>query len=271
MNPILFQIGPIVIYWYSLMIFIALFVGGSLALKECKKWKIEEDTIIDMFFYLIPISIIGARLYFVLFHYSYYSKNLLDIIKIWEGGLAIHGGMIAGLAWIVYYTKKYKINTIRMLDIIVTSLIIGQAIGRWGNFMNQEAYGSVTTLGVLKGLHIPKFIINGMLIGGKYHHPTFLYESIWCIIGFVLLIVWRNRKYTKLGSTTALYLIWYGIGRFLIESLRTDSLMLGNFKMAQIVSIIMVVLGVVIFRLINKTSKFDNLYNNVKLQIRDNK
>ena len=184
-----------------------------------------------------------------------------EIFMIWEGGLAIHGGMLFGLLWIIFYTKKYKVNTFRILDMIVIGLIIGQAIGRWGNFFNGEAHGTVTTLEHLQSLHIPEFIINGMNIGGTYYLPTFLYESIWCLLGFIILLVIRRLKYIKIGQTTAVYLIWYGIGRFIIEGMRTDSLMIGNFRQAQIISIIMVILGIVIFILKGKGSKLDNQYN----------
>ena len=148
-----------------------------------------------------------------------------------------------------------------MTDIMVVSLIIGQAIGRWGNFFNGEAYGPVTTLDFLTKLHIPDFIIKNMYINGVYHQPTFLYESVWCIIGFVILLTIRRMKYIKIGQITGIYFIWYGIGRFLIESLRTDSLMLGNLKMAQIISIIMVLTGIVLIILFQKNSVFKNQYN----------
>ena len=261
MNPIFLDLGFIKIYWYSIMIFIAFFVGGTLALNEAKKWKIPEDLMINYFFFLIPIALIGARLYYGLFNLDYYSSDPISILKVWEGGLAIHGGIIAGILWTLFYTHKYKVNFFRMTDIMVVSLIIGQAIGRWGNFFNGEAYGPVTTLDFLTKLHIPDFIIKNMYINGVYHQPTFLYESVWCIIGFVILLTIRRMKYIKIGQITGIYFIWYGIGRFLIESLRTDSLMLGNLKMAQIISIIMVLTGIVLIILFQKNSVFKNQYN----------
>lgn len=261
MNPILLDLGIIKIYWYSAMIFLGLLIGGWLILKEAERFNISEDFIVNLFFFTIPIAVIGARLYYVLFNWDYYSVNMSEIFMIWEGGLAIHGGMLFGLLWIIFYTKKYKVNTFRILDMIVIGLIIGQAIGRWGNFFNGEAHGTVTTLEHLQSLHIPEFIINGMNIGGTYYLPTFLYESIWCLLGFIILLVIRRLKYIKIGQTTAVYLIWYGIGRFIIEGMRTDSLMIGNFRQAQIISIIMVILGIVIFILKGKGSKLDNQYN----------
>ena len=207
MNPILLDLGVIKIYWYSAMIFLGLLIGGWLILKEAERFNISEDFIVNLFFFTIPIAVIGARLYYVLFNWDYYSVNMSEIFMIWEGGLAIHGGMLFGLLWIIFYTKKYKVNTFRILDMIVIGLIIGQAIGRWGNFFNGEAHGTATTLEHLQSLHIPEFIINGMNIGGTYYLPTFLYESIWCLLGFIILLVIRRLKYIKIGQTTAVYLI----------------------------------------------------------------
>lgn len=260
MNPIFLDLGIVQIYWYSVLIFIALLIGGTLALHEAKKFSLPEDFMINLFFYLIPVALIGARLYFVLFHWDYYSENLVDIVKVWEGGLAIHGALLAGLLWIIYYTHKHHVSTVRILDILVVSLLLGQAIGRWGNFLNGEAYGPETTLAFLESLHLPQFIIDGMHIGGTYYQPTFLYESIWCFIGFILILLVRHRKYCKNGDMVAFYLVWYGIGRFCIEGLRTDSLMLGSFKIAQIVSIIMIVIGVYIFFKHLRQSKLENSY-----------
>lgn len=262
MNQIFLDLGFIQIYWYSIIIFIAFLLGGGLALKEAKRFKIKEDYMINLFFYLVPIALIGARLYFVLFHLDTYLMDPISILKVWEGGLAIHGGIIFGLIFTIFYTKKYKVNTLRILDILVVSLILGQAIGRWGNFMNSEAYGPITTLEHLQSLHIPDFIVNGMFINGEYHIPTFLYESIWCIIGFIILLIFRRNKYTKIGMTTALYMIWYSIGRFFIEGLRQDSLMFGNIKVAQVVSILLIIGGLIMFIKIRRQgSIFDNKYN----------
>ncbi len=264
MNPIFLDLGFFKIYWYSFLLFLAFFIGCVLAIKEAKKWKISEDFMINMFFYVIILSFIGARAYYVAFNWDYYSANLSSIFKVWEGGLAIHGGLIMALIFIIFYTKKYKVDTLRILDILVVSLILGQAIGRWGNFMNGEAHGAITTLEHLKSLHIPEFIINGMYIDGNYYQPTFLYESLWCFLGFIVLIIYRGMKYTKIGTTTSLYLIWYGIERFFVEGMRTDSLMLGNFKIAQIISIIMIVTGIIMFFILKRGSVFNNKYNDIK-------
>lgn len=263
MNPILIDLGFIQIYWYSVILFIAFFIGGSLAIKEAKRWKIPEDFMINLFFYIIIFSLIGARLYYVLFNFDYYSQNILEIFEVWQGGLAIHGGLIAALIVIIIYSKKYRVGTLRLLDILVVSLILGQAIGRWGNFMNGEAFGPATTLENLQNLHIPEFVINGMYINGSYYHPTFFYESLACLIGFVVLLIYRSRKYTKIGTTTSLYLVWYGVFRFFIEGLRTDSLMLGNIKMAQLVSVLMIIIGIIMFIILRKGSIFNNKYNDI--------
>lgn len=261
MNPVLLDLGVVQIYWYSVMILLGVFVGGSLIIREAKRFKIPEDYILNLILFTVIFGIIGARLYYVAFEWNYYSKNIIDIFKIWEGGLAIHGGILFGLIFIIIYTKKYKVNTFRMLDIIAVGLLIGQAIGRWGNFFNGEAHGPATSLSFLQSLHLPNFIIEGMHINGTYYQPTFLYESIWCLIGFILLLLFRRRKYCKIGQTTALYAIWYGIGRFFIEGLRTDSLMFLNLRIAQIVSILLIVIGIILFIIKSKGSVFDNLYN----------
>ena len=158
MNRVLLDFGFIQIYWYSFLIFIALLIGGTLALREGKRWRIPEDKMINMFFFLIPISIIGARLYYVAFNWSYYSQNLLEILEIWEGGLAIHGGILFGLLFVMLYCLKHNISIGRMTDILVVSLIIGQAIGRWGNFFNGEAHGAITTAEALSKFIPFKFL-----------------------------------------------------------------------------------------------------------------
>lgn len=264
MNPVLLDLGFIKIYWYSIMILLGIFIGGSVIIKETKRFKIPEDYIINLILLCMLFGILGARLYYVAFEWEYYSQHLLDIVKIWEGGLAIHGGILFGLIFIIFYTKKYKVNTWRMLDIVVVGLIIGQAIGRWGNFFNGEAHGPATTLETLQGLFIPEFIIEGMNIHGTYYQPTFLYESLWCLLGFIVLLIFRRRYYCKIGQTTGLYLIWYGIGRYFIEGMRTDSLMLFDFKVAQIVSIAAVIIGFIILLVKSRGSKLNNRYNDME-------
>ncbi len=260
MSAIFISIGPISIYWYSIILLVAFLIGAFLAIKEVEKFNISKDKMYNMFFYLVPIVLIGARVYFVLFHLDYYLNDILGIFKVWEGGLAIHGGIIAGILFVSLYTKKNHMKTLKIIDIMVVSLILGQAIGRWGNFFNGEAHGPITTLAYLKSLHLPHFIIEGMYLQGDYYHPTFLYESIWCFVGFIILILIRRKL--RIGQITSIYLIWYGIGRFAIESLRTDSLMLSSIKVAQLVSIFMILSGIILFYIQRKEKKYNegNVY-----------
>lgn len=248
MNPEMFNIGGFSIRWYSVLILIGIIIALFLANKESKKFKLPDEFIYDLAFWVIIFGIVGARLYYVIFNFDLYKNDLLSIFKVWNGGLAIHGGIIAGFITLLVYCKIRDVKPFRMTDIAVPSLIIAQAIGRWGNFFNSEAHGPVTSLVNLQNLHIPQFIIDGMYIDGVYYHPTFLYESLWCILGFiVLLLVRKFYKYLKTGQLTCIYLMWYGLGRLFIESLRTDSLMIGNLKVAQIVSLLMIIVGFVVF------------------------
>lgn len=260
MDKILVEVGGIEITWYSVLIIIGAILAIFLIMKEGKRFGYQKDFLFNLCFWVIVIGLIGARIYYVLFNLKYYD-NFIDVFKIWEGGLAIHGGIIAGLIVIVVYCKKYKVSSVRMLDFIAPALLLAQAIGRWGNFFNGEAHGAATTLAHLQNLHIPQFIIDGMNIGGIYYEPTFFYESLWCLVGVLIIFVIRRIKYTKIGQPFALYLMWYGLGRFFIESMRTDSLMLGGFKMAQVVSVVMVLVGLVIIMIISRKGRYEDLYN----------
>lgn len=260
MNHIAISIGPLEIRWYAIFILSGFLIGMYLVKKEAKKLNIDTSIITNLCFYLVIVSILGARIYYCLFEFNNY-KNLLDIFKIWEGGLAIHGGIIAGILFTYFYCKKYKLNILKITDIIAPALILGQAIGRWGNFFNGEAFGPITTLSTLKNFHIPQFIIDGMYLYSTkdhiyaYRQPTFLYESLWCLIGFILLIIIRKNKKLKIGMITSIYLIIYGIERLFVESLRQDSLMFFNLKIAQIVSIIMILSGIILLIYSLKKSK----------------
>ena len=244
MDRILFSFGPITIYWYSVTMLLSVLTGIYLSLKESKKQEMYSF-VSDLITYIIIFGIIGARLYYVIFNFDTYKYDLLSIFKIWEGGIAIYGAIIGGFIAIIYLAKKRNKSIIKTTDIIAPGLILAQAIGRWGNFFNSEAHGGVVTYEFLKSLHLPNFIIEGMHINGLYYHPTFLYESIWCIIGFAILIGIRKLTKRKQGIVTYSYFIWYGLGRFIIEGLRTDSLYLGTFRISQIVSIILIILGVI--------------------------
>lgn len=254
MNPTI-DLGFISIHYYSLFIFLGIIIGGQLVIKEAKKFGFTEDFIVNLLFGAILIGIIGARLYFVLFNFDYYIANPWEIFAVWNGGLAIHGGIIFALIFIIVYLKTKNINILLVLDCIVVGLIIGQAIGRWGNFFNGESHGPATTLAHLQDMHLPEFIVNGMNIGGTYYIPTFFFESLWCLIGFIVLLIFRRLRKNKIGMLTSIYLVWYGIGRFFIEGLRTDSLMLFNLKAAQFVSLFMIISGIILFIICLKKSK----------------
>ena len=264
MNPILVNILGLEIRWYSVLILIGAVIAILLLKKEAKRFEMNWDFIFNLSFWTIIFGVIGARLYYVIFNWAQYKNNLLDIFKVWEGGLAIHGGLIFGAITLYVYCKKNKANTLKIIDMALPSVIIAQAIGRWGNFFNSEAHGMATSLSKLQSMHIPSFIIKGMKIDGVYYHPTFLYESIWCLIGFVVLLIIRRNKYTKLGTITGTYLMWYSFGRFFIEHLRTDSLMIGGFRVAQIISIILFIIGLVLIINNKRHGKFENLYNSDK-------
>ena len=261
MNPYAIEIGNFGIRWYSLLILIGVFIAILMIEKEGKRFNLDKDSLFNLAFWTIIIGILGARIYYVIFNFSAYKSDPASIFRIWEGGLAIHGGIIAGLITLIVFCKKYHISIVRITDISVVPLILAQAIGRWGNFFNGEAHGAATSLSHLQNMHIPKFIIDGMNIDGIYYEPTFLYESIFCLIGFIIFLIVRRMRYTKTGTITSLYLIYYGVVRFFIETMRTDSLMLGGFKAAQIVSAIMIVCGIISILLISRKSKYEDLYN----------
>ena len=254
MSKIAISIGKINIYWYSICIFLGILSAITLIYKQAHKKNIDDAFLTDLIFYTIICGIIGARIYYVIFNLPYYLSHKLEIFEIWNGGLAIHGGLIFGLITSYIICKKHKVDFEEMLDIIVVGVIIAQSIGRWGNFFNQEDYGNIVSLSHLTSMHIPKFIINRMYIIGNYREPTFLYESIWCFLGFIIMIIIRKFKSLEKGQLTGFYLVWYGIVRFFIEAKRTDSLMILNLKMAQGVSSIFIVLGIILLF----KSKFKN-------------
>lgn len=235
MNSVAFSIFGIDIMWYGILIASGVLIGALLALRECRKIGFKEDIFIDFLIIMIPSAIVGARLYYVIFSWEYYSGNLMQIINIRNGGLAIHGGILAAILAGIIFCKVKKQNFWQIADIVAPSLILGQAIGRWGNFINQEAYGTATDLPW------------GIMVNGQKVHPTFLYESIFDLLVFFLLIWYRRKKRKIDGEIILLYLIFYSIGRFFIEGLRTDSLMFGGLRVAQIISIVLIVIGISLF------------------------
>ena len=266
MNNSMLKLGFIEIKWYSFFIFIAMIVASFLIIKEASKKNIRKEELIDLLFYGVIIGILGARLYYVIFNLNYYLAYPFEIIEVWNGGLAIHGGIIATSIFLLIYCKKKKMNFLLLLDILVVGVIIAQCIGRWGNFFNQEAYGRIVSLSFLEGLHLPKFIIDRMYIGGLYREPTFLYESILSLIGFIILIIVRTIKKLRVGVLTGIYFLWYGIERFIIETFRSDSLMLGSIKVAQLISIIFCIIGIY---MIFKNIKSNKLYKEATIFLKD--
>lgn len=257
MNRVAFNIFGFNVYYYSLCILLGVIVAYILITREGKKQGLQKEFISDLIFYTLIIGILGARVYYCVFNLDYYLANPSEILKIYNGGLAIHGGVIAGLIFVYFYTKKKNVSFIKILDIVAPAVIIAQSFGRWGNFFNQEAHGGITTYQKLKNMHIPEFIINGMHIEGKYYYPTFFFESIWCLIGFIILMIARKNKNLRKGFQIGFYFIWYGIGRFFIEALRTDSLMFFGLKIAQIVSLIGIIIGIIII-VTNRNKKYYN-------------
>ncbi|MFE0503826.1 prolipoprotein diacylglyceryl transferase [Peribacillus butanolivorans] len=250
LNPIAIDLGPIQIHWYGLIIGFGVLLGLIIALRESERRGLDKEIFTDMILFAVPIAIICARIYYVIFQWEYYSQNPGDIIKIWNGGIAIHGALIGSVLTAIVFAKVKKVSFWKLADIAAPSLLLGQAIGRWGNFMNQEAHGGEITRAFLENMHLPEFIINQMYINGTYYHPTFLYESVWNIIGVIILLSLRKVNLRR-GELFLTYVLWYSIGRYYIEGLRTDSLMLTeSLRIAQVISIVLVVVAIalVIFR-----------------------
>lgn len=226
MNPVAFTVAGVPIRWYGILIASALFIGLHLTLREARRLGEDEERLVSLFLYVVPAAIIGARLYYVAFSgiLPWYLQHPLTILDTRQGGLAIHGGLLGGFVVGWAYTRYHGLNFRRLADIVAPSIILGQAIGRWGNYFNQEAYGRETSLPW------------AMYIDGAYRHPTFLYEFIWNILVFFWLFKRRSRKQFE-GEIVLWYFLLYSLGRFFIEALRTDSLMLGPLRVAQVLSL----------------------------------
>jgi len=250
MNPIAFQIGSFEIRWYGILIAFGVIVAIVLAGYNCKKKDVNFDTVLDAFFVAFPAAIIGARMYYVIFEFQNYKDNLIDMFNIRKGGLAIHGGLIGAFLAVYIFSRIRKLNILKYLDVVAPSIILAQAIGRWGNFMNGEAHGGEVTYNFIS--KFPGFIQKGMNIGGVYYHPTFLYESIWNLMVCIILLVILYRKNNNDGIVIASYMILYSLGRVFIEGLRTDSLMLGNIRVAQAISIVGILAGIAIIAYIKR-------------------
>ncbi|WP_080844055.1 prolipoprotein diacylglyceryl transferase [Cytobacillus gottheilii] len=250
LNRVAFEIGPLTVNWYGLIIGVGIALALMIAMRESDRRGLDKEIFADLMLWAIPIAIISARIYYVIFQWDYYAQNPGDIIKIWEGGIAIHGALIGAVITAYIFTRIKKVSFWKVADIAAPSIILGQAIGRWGNFMNQEAHGEEVTRQFLENLYLPDFIVNQMYINGTYYHPTFLYESLWNFAGFILLILLR-RVNLRRGELFLTYVIWYSIGRFFIEGMRTDSLMVTDFlRAAQLLSVALIVgaIALIIFR-----------------------
>ena len=258
---ILISIGGFTITKYAVCILFGACLAYLHGCYQFKKMGLDEHILSDYFLYVLLIGILGARIWYVLMSLDYYAYHLSEVVAIWQGGLAIQGGLFAGLLFSYYFFKKKNISFLDAGDAIMPGVLIAQACGRWGNFFNHEAYGSEVTLAFLQKLHLPQFIIEHMYINGAYHHPTFLYESLGNIIVF-LVITFIIRKYIKIqGIPFACYFIGYGIVRFPVEALRTDSLMFMGLKMAQVISILFIIVGIVMIILCVRRNK-NAIYQN---------
>lgn len=246
-SNVAFKIGNIEIYWYGIIIGFALITGYLLAYLAAKKKNIYPDHITNIVLICAPAAVICARLYYVLFSLDYYTLHPEKIFAIRDGGIAIYGAVIGAVISCYIYCKVKKLNTLEIFDICIPSVILGQAIGRWGNFFNIEAYGTPTS----------SLLRMAIYEGGKLIevHPTFLYESLWNIAVFiVLLLINKRKKYN--GQTFLTYITLYGLGRFFIEGLRTDSLYIGNFRISQIIALLSFIAGITILIIKHKkTSK----------------
>lgn len=246
-DPVAFHLGPIAVRWYGIIIvagiILAYFVGQNEALKR----GLPNDFFADLLLWAVPISIASARIYYVIMKWDYYSANPEKIIQIWNGGIAIHGALIGAVITALVFCRIKNVSFLKVADIAAPSILIGQIVGRWGNFMNQEAFGGEVSRQFLESLFLPNWIIEQMYIAelGSYVHPTFLYESVWNFIGLIIILLLRKVNLQR-GELFFTYIIWYSIGRFFIEGMRTDSLYLvGELRSAQVVSILGIVIGII--------------------------
>lgn len=250
-NRTAFSIGSVDIQWYGVIISVGMILALVFGFSQMKRYGLNPDRVIDCVIGGIVGGIVGARAYYVVMAWEDYADSPASIFNIRQGGLAIYGGIIGSLLVGLTIAKFKKVKILPLLDIVGMSFLIGQGVGRWGNFTNQEAFGGNTTLpwGMSGGLvqsHIATMIDQGKSID-MYQtvHPCFLYESIWCILGFIVLfLISKHRKFD--GQMFLLYLVWYGLGRSVIEGLRMDSLMLGNIRVSQALSVVLVLVSVIL-------------------------
>ena len=222
-------LGPLNLHFYGIIIAFGLMLAVIYGMHRSKKFGLKSDDILDGVLWIVPFAIICARLYYCIFKWENYASNPLSMLYIWEGGLAIYGGVIGAVVGVIVFCRVKKISLGAVLDLVSLGFLIGQSIGRWGNFFNREAFGAETESFLRMGLY------NTVLGKYQYFHPTFLYESVWNAAGFVLLhCLSGKRKYD--GQIALGYVAWYGLGRAIIESLRTDSLYIGPFRVSQLLA-----------------------------------
>ncbi len=225
--------------WYGVLICTGVIAALALCMHEEKRRALQEDTIIDLAFWAIPLALVGARVYYAVFNWQAFADDPLAVLRIWEGGIAIYGAIIGGLIGVLIFSKRRKMNPFTLTDIVVPGLSLAQGIGRWGNYFNMEAYGREITNSAWQFFPIGVQIPSGS--GYTWHMATFFYESCWDIAVFLVLWFVIRKRTEKPGTTTLWYLLLYGIGRFFIEGLRTDSLMSGNVRVSQLLSLVLVV------------------------------
>ena len=246
-DPVAFSLGPIEVRWYGVIIAFGIILAFIVGQREMVKRGFHPDYLTDLLIWAVPLSIVAARIYYVIFKWDFYSQNPSKIIAIWNGGIAIHGALIGAFLTAYIFTRKRGTSFWKVTDILAPSLLIGQTVGRWGNFMNQEAHGGEVTRSFLENLKLPNWIIEQMNINGTYYHPTFLYESVWNLIGVIILILLRKVNLRR-GEMFLFYLVWYSFGRFFIEGMRTDSLYLvGELRTAQVVSLLAIAIAIILF------------------------
>ncbi|MBO4327437.1 MAG: prolipoprotein diacylglyceryl transferase [Clostridia bacterium] len=250
-NDVAFKIGSFEVRWYGLLISGVVILCIFLGMRSCKKYNIEPNDLLDYLLFSLPAAIIGLRVYYVVFNFSQYKDNLVSIFYFWEGGLAIYGGIIGAFIAVFIISKVKKQKMLHIVDFLIGYIALGQAVGRWGNFFNQEAFGGPTTLPWgMTGDKIALFVRSQGWDIGTLVHPTFLYESLWCLIIFVTIMLYRRSKHYKSdGECLAIYMIMYGFERMLVEGLRTDSLYIGNtgIRVSQLLSGILLIVGIALF------------------------
>lgn len=259
--PRTLSLGPLTIHFYGLIIAVGLILAVVYACKRCKEFGMKEDDLLDGVLWITPFAIICARIYYVVFSWADYAENPISVLYIWEGGLAIYGAVIGAVIGVIIFCRIKKVSLPMLLDMVLLGFLIGQFIGRWGNFFNREAFGAPTEAFTRMGLY------NTVTGQWEYYHPTFLYESLWNFVGFIFLhFASKHRKYD--GQIALGYAAWYGLGRCIIEGLRMDSLYWGSIRVSQLLAAISCIaaVGVLIWQRFRPHDPKDLFVNRVAAQ-----